>query len=175
MPTVNGEWPPPRTVAAADVTYDNAASGLAATDVQAALDELAARTSKSMMFWGGDAVTSNAANNYLPPGGGFQGGPPLAPLHPVVAPCAFTVTSIQAIHAAAAGNGNNVRYTLLVNLAPTALVVTVPTGAAGPAVGTDAVVNVAKGDRLDILVEKPDGPIGSGFVFPAVTCCLEGM
>ena len=82
--------------------------------------------------------------------------------------------NISAIHGSSAGNGNRVRYTVLVNLVATALTVDLVTGALVNAT-VDGSVLVAKGDRIDLQASKPDGAIGSAFIFPKVSVCGVGQ
>jgi hypothetical protein len=103
--------------------------------------------------WGNDNIGAAADTRYLSPGRGVT-----ASLMPVIyqvpVPRAGFVRNLVVRHNSAAGNGNNVVYTVLLNGVATALTVTVPTGVVAQAIDIVNSVPVAQGDRLELRASK---------------------
>jgi hypothetical protein len=78
-------------------------------------------------------------------------------------PRAGTFQNLEARHNTANGNGNPVVYTLWVNGAPTALTVSLATGAIGGAQDVAHAVVVVRGDLIEVVASKAVS-IGSGIL-----------
>ncbi len=72
-----------------------------------------------------------------------------------------TMKNMRVRHNAAAGNGNNVVYTLVVNGVASTLTVTLATNAVGNGSDTTHSVSIAAGDRIEVTAAKA-ATIGSG-------------
>jgi len=116
----------------------------------------------AILTWGDNSIGAGADTRYLTPGRSIA----TAPLTPGVyqLPLSRSGTARRLIvrHNTAAGNGNVVVYTLLLNGAPTALTVTVPSGAVAQAIDLVNAAAVVVGDRLELQATKALAIASSG-------------
>jgi len=66
-------------------------------------------------------------------------------------------------HGSGRGNGNRIRYILLINDEDTNLIVDIPSTTQGEAevvLPMDEIIDIPPNAKLDIAIDKPDGSIG---------------
>lgn len=121
----------------------------------------------SIVMWGNTSVAATAGTRFLDPWWS-RNAAQVTNDKRVVVPRAGRLQDMFVRHNAAAGNGNDVVYTLMVNNVPTALAVTLASGAIGQASNLAVVVAVAQGDTISMRATKALG-IGAGGVQPIVS------
>lgn len=119
------------------------------------------------LVWGNANVGAAADTRYLNPGSD-QGTASASRNWSVVMMRAGTLKNLYVRHNVSAGNGNNVVYTIHKNGTPTALTVTLATGAVGQASDTSNTVTVAAGDYIDLVAVK-GSTIVSGAIYAVGT------
>jgi hypothetical protein len=105
-----------------------------------------------MLFWGNDSVAASADTRFLTPGRGVVA--ITTDLNQIPVTRSGVLRNLFARHNSAAGNGNNVVYTVMVNGVATAITVSLATGAVGQASDTVNTVAVVQGDRVSIRATK---------------------
>ncbi len=116
--------------------------------------------------FGNVSIAAAGDTRYLKEGAG----PSRAGTTPVrgVFPRDGIVRNLTAMHNRAAGDDNRVDYTVEINGAPTALTVSLATGAIGSAINTTDFIIVAAGDTYALRVTKAAN-IGDGTVVPVAS------
>jgi hypothetical protein len=114
-----------------------------------------------VLTWGNDSIAAGADTRFLTPGRG--GTAVTTDINQLPVPRAGLLQNFFVRHDAAAGNGNSVVYTVLVNGVATAITVTLATGAVGQASDTTHTVAIAQGSRISIQATKAAG-IGTGAI-----------
>jgi hypothetical protein len=84
-------------------------------------------------------------------------------------PSACKLQNARIYHNADAGNGGDVVYTLRVNGADSAIVLTLASDVIGEATDTSTTVDLEAGDLLSVEITKPGGSIGNGALRPVMT------
>jgi hypothetical protein len=100
--------------------------------------------------------------------GGNTAVAPTTETTPIVSPRAGTLRNLFVRHAAAAGNGNLVVYTVRINGVDTLLTATLATGAIGQASNLFNIALVAQGDRITLRAVKPLA-VGGGSIMVSAT------
>ncbi len=122
------------------------------------------------LFWGALDVGPLADTRFLGPGQSVTAS--LADVQGLPLPFNTILRNLFVRHNLAAGNGASVVYTVILNGAPTALTVTLATGAVGTAADTSNSVGASAGDTLSIQADKP-AIIADGLINAFVTLLLD--
>ena len=125
----------------------------------------------SILVWGNENVGAAADDRYLSSGSNF-GIASLTDTLQYIAPSNVTLRDLFVRHNSAAGNGNDVIYTVFVNGVATALLVPLATGAVGDASNVVDTAAVLQGDRISIQASKAAG-VGGGQIDTQVSLKAE--
>jgi hypothetical protein len=122
----------------------------------------------AILGFGDNSISAGADTRFLDQwNGGNAAVAPTTESTPIVAPRAGTLRNLFVRHAAAAGNGNSVVYTVRINGVDTLLTCTLATGAVGQAFDTLHTPVVAVGDRITLKAVKAISPGGGSIMVSA--------
>jgi hypothetical protein len=119
------------------------------------LSNIATGAMRAVLTWGNQDVAVNTTTRYLQPGYGTITAGTLEIVLPVTT--AGVVRNLSVKHRVAAGNGNNIVYTVMKNGVATALTVTVASNSTTVVSDTTNNFSVASGDVLSLRVTKAAG------------------
>jgi hypothetical protein len=106
----------------------------------------------AVLTWGDDSIAAAADTRYLTPGRGATAS--TTDTRQMPSPRAGTLRNLYVRHNSAAGNGNSVVYTVMINGVATGITVTLASAAAGQASDLVNTAAVVQGDRISLRATK---------------------